>query len=106
MPTRLPIHGVPKRHSHKAPRPSAAARGYGRDWRRRREQVLASQPLCVECKAQGRTVAATDVDHIRRLADGGDGSDANLQPLCHRCHARKTARVDGGLGRPRSAESR
>jgi 5-methylcytosine-specific restriction endonuclease McrA len=36
---------------------------------------------------------ATEVDHIVALRDDGDPFDlANLQPLCHRHHAAKTAR--------------
>jgi 5-methylcytosine-specific restriction protein A len=46
--------------------------------------------LCVECQRQGRIVAATDVDHIVARRHGGDDSFANLQPLCHSCHSKKT----------------
>jgi hypothetical protein len=55
--------------------------------------VLASAPLCRHCTEEGRTVAATDVDH----ADGnpGNNSPENHQPLCHECHSRKTARDHG-----------
>lgn len=47
------------------------------------------------------------VDHIDGL--GLDGPRAydwhNLQGLCRRCHARKTAQHDGGYGRPRTDPS-
>lgn len=57
-------------------------------WLRVRSFVLRAEPLCRVCRA----VPATLVDHIIPRADGGaDYDPANLQPLCPRCHARKTA---------------
>ena len=105
MPDRLTVY----RPSHPAAesaardhRPSAARRGYGRPWRRRRDQVLGERPLCEgDCKAAGRVTPATDVDHVVSRAAGGDDSDANLRPLCKPCHSRKTVRTDGGLGHAR-----
>jgi 5-methylcytosine-specific restriction protein A len=55
--------------------------------------VLASHPLCAVCDEP-----ATDVDHIDGNARNNDVH--NLQSLCHSCHSRKTARQDGGFGRP------
>lgn len=56
-------------------------------WRMLSRRVLNEQPWCVlEC---GRL--ATEVDHILPVEDGGQAWDrANLQPLCHECHSRKT----------------
>ena len=74
---------------------SSAARGYGADWRRLRERVLAEEPLCRACAAAGRTSAADQVDHIRPfrgLLDPLRLDRGNLQPLCAACHTRKTAR--------------
>ena len=45
-------------------RPSAARRGYGPRWRRARAAFLAQHPLCAACRAQGRVVPATVVDHV------------------------------------------
>lgn len=93
---------LPPRHSlrpaaakrHRLPetydRPSAAKRGYGRQWQRSRLLHLARHPLCEQCLAEGRTVAATDVHHIIPKAQGGGESDANLHSLCHACHSRIT----------------
>lgn len=73
-------------------RPSAARRGYNALWRKVRGRVLKSRPLCVVCGANGRTVPATEVHHIRALSDGGTNGAGNLQGLCKACHSRKTAR--------------
>ena len=65
-------------------RPSAAKRGYGKN------------PLCVKCKANGRFVTATVVDHI--IPHRGDSvlmwSESNWQALCKRCHDKKTGNED------------
>ncbi|MEG6507059.1 HNH endonuclease [Nitratidesulfovibrio sp. 1201_IL3209] len=82
--------------AHDARRGSSHSRGYGAAWRRLRADVLRDEPLCRECARQGRVTPATDVDHIVARSRGGTDDRANLQPLCHRCHSRKTAREDGG----------
>ena len=62
----------------------------------RRLSVLSEQPLCVDCEADERIVAATDVDH--ELPHRGDlalfWDRDNLRGRCHACHSRKTQ--DGG----------
>lgn len=64
-----------------------------RPWMRLRAHVLNKQPLCVKCLAEGRTVAATEVDHIipRKLAPELTYDEGNLQPLCGPHHTEKTA---------------
>ena len=45
--------------------------------------------MCIE---DGKTVIATMVDHIIPILKGGDKWDRNnLQPLCAKCHAKKSA---------------
>ena len=52
-----------------------------------RSAVLAFSPLCAACGE-----AASEVDHIVPLAQGGREMDwTNVQPLCGACHAAKTA---------------
>lgn len=68
-------------------------------WQRLRELVLREEPLCRICQQQGRTRLARVVDHID--ANTSNNGRDNLQPLCPSCHARKTARYDGGFGNPR-----
>lgn len=78
------------------PRPSRGGGSPGLRWSGRklqvwRERILAAEPLCRHCKAQGLTTVAQEVDHLVPLEQGGDYSDGNAQPLCIRCHATKTA---------------
>lgn len=63
-------------------------------WQKLRASVLAREPLCRHCWTAGWLVRATDVDHIS--GDPSDNTLANLQPLCHACHSRKTAADHGG----------
>lgn len=81
---------------HIRPRASASERGYGVAWRRVRDVYLSTNPDCMACGAP-----ATDVDHVVSRARGGDDDESNLRALCHACHARKTARHDGGYGNVR-----
>jgi 5-methylcytosine-specific restriction protein A len=74
-----------------ANRPSPSAQGYDARWRQIRLIHLRTHPLCVACSRQGLTVAATEVDHILPLAQGGTHAADNLQSLCKSCHSRKTA---------------
>ena len=67
-------------------------------WKRLRAQVLAEEPLCRWCLAQGLYVASTDVDHINN--DGDDNRRENLTGMCHSCHSIKTAQ-DMGKGTTR-----
>lgn len=67
-------------------RPSAAKRGYDREWRAIRAAVLRDEPNCRSC---GKP--AKDVHHIQPLRLGGTHDRANLMPLCLSCHRRITA---------------
>jgi 5-methylcytosine-specific restriction enzyme A len=75
-------------------RPSAARRGYGPRWRRARAAFLAQHPLCATCRAHGRVVPATVVDHV--VPHRGDQrlfwDESNWAPVCEPCHDAKTAR--------------
>lgn len=63
-------------------------------WHKLRCSVLANEPLCRMCFAQGTVKTATDVDHKNN--NPADNELVNLQSLCHECHSRKTARDMGG----------
>lgn len=76
-------------------------RGYGHEWRKLRERVLArDNHLCQACLEKGRTTPATHCDHITRKADGGTDDLANLRALCAPCHSRKTIAEKGHRVRP------
>lgn len=56
-----------------------------------RPAKLRRDPLCQCCKAAGRVTAATEVDHLVPLSQGGDAwAQSNLCSLCKPCHSRKT----------------
>jgi 5-methylcytosine-specific restriction protein A len=67
-------------------RPSAAKRGYDRQWRKRRLSVISRDPICRMCRDQ----LTQEVDHIKRKAEGGTDDMNNLQGLCRACHQDKT----------------
>lgn len=98
-------HRLEERRDTDHCRPSAARRGYNREWQHTRAAYLKAHPLCEceECEALPvwRRPTATDVDHIDGLGPNGPhGHDwTNLQALTHSHHARKTATQDGGFGR-------
>jgi 5-methylcytosine-specific restriction protein A len=62
-----------------------------RPWARLRAQVLSANPLCVHCQREGRVEAATEVDHVVPLWEGGSDALGNLAATCGPCHALKTA---------------
>lgn len=76
-------------------RGSAASRGYDYAWSKFRKSYLRLHPVCAVC---GRL--ANEVDHV--IPFKGDKTKIfdldNLQPLCHECHSRKTAKENGGFG--------
>jgi 5-methylcytosine-specific restriction enzyme A len=84
-----PTHRAPRPD----PRPSAARRGYGRKWEKRRAAKLARDPFCEDCGAP-----ATDVDHVpdRKLLVAAGVADPDAWEYLHsRCkahHARETFR--------------
>ncbi|MGA6536930.1 HNH endonuclease signature motif containing protein [Stenotrophomonas sp. NPDC101269] len=53
--------------------------------------------------AEGRTTAASHVDH--RDGDSRNNDLSNLQGLCRPCHSAKTAREDGGFGNRRASRT-
>ena len=73
-------------------RGGADARGYDARWRKARALFLQRNPLCAECGKAGRLTPATVVDHI--IPHRGDKAlfwnEKNWQPLCKRCHDKKT----------------
>ena len=64
-------------------------------WKQLRAAQLFTAPNCKIC-GQSATVA----DHIRPRKSGGTDALDNLQSLCNSCASIKTAKQDGGFGRP------
>lgn len=74
-------------------RGSQRDRGYTRTWEKKRVVYLKVNPLCVECKKQGKYIPANEVHHIKALADGGTHEHSNLMALCKSCHSGITAKA-------------
>lgn len=63
------------------------------NWKRLRQMQLNQEPLCRECKKQGKVKEATVVDHIIPIEEGGPRYDMlNLQSLCESHHNQKSAK--------------
>jgi 5-methylcytosine-specific restriction protein A len=98
------LHAKKRRDEAEARRPSASARLYGSEWRKAAREFLEINRWCVGegivvdgVKTARCGARATVVDHIQ--PHKGDltlfWDRSNWQPLCKRCHDRKTAREDG-----------
>lgn len=85
-----------KNHRELYERKSASERGYNNRWRKARKRFLKQNPLCVHCKEDGKLTRATVVDHIK--PHRGDMTlfwdESNWQPLCKKCHDKKTMTKD------------
>ena len=75
----------------KHPPKTAEKRMRGRGWMNLRESVLIRDRY--QCRQCGCVVLSKDAecDHIVPLADGGMDEMENLQTLCKKCHAEKSA---------------
>lgn len=93
--TRLSAPGsgycVDHRRARGRRRGSSTQQGYGARWRKVRRMQLQREPLCHDCKEEGRVTPATDVHHIVKREDGGKDKFDNLMSLCHSCHSSRTA---------------
>ena len=94
MPTAPPIHRAIEQREAWAKLPGADdLRGLsGRPWRRVRDRIMRRDSyLCQTCRRRGKIVAATEVDHVLPVAQGGTDHPDNLAAICKRCHGIKTA---------------
>ncbi len=94
-------HAKVKRKEESEARPDYH-KWYGHaSWKRARRRFLAENPLCVECTREGRTTAATEVDHIVPHKGNRElfWDCGNWQPLCKECHSAKTMTELNASGR-------
>jgi 5-methylcytosine-specific restriction enzyme A len=73
-------------------RTDVAPRLRGRALQAARADLFVREPLCRVCAALGKVSPATIRDHIVPLAEGGQETEANVQPLCAACSDAKTHR--------------
>lgn len=77
------------------------------EWRKVRKLYINTNPLCEECLRNGKTTPGTMVDHIKPINRedpynthngiyGEPLDESNLQTLCERCHAKKSAKERWG----------
>jgi 5-methylcytosine-specific restriction protein A len=105
MPSRPPVHRpqnaqAARKHEPYTQRAKTTARGYGWQWQRLRAAHAMNHPaICVDCGHAGQS-SEMHLDHRTARSKGGTDDTVNLQWLCVRCHSRKTAKEDGGFGRP------
>jgi 5-methylcytosine-specific restriction enzyme A len=90
-------NGYCEKHQHlaigwaKPGRGTAEQRGYGWEWRKKREAVLKRDRYLCQCEdCKGLHLPASEVDHITPKSRGGTDDFSNLQALNPDCHARKT----------------
>ncbi len=62
----------------------------GRAGQKARAAVIAEEPFCRTCLANGLSVGTDEVDHIKPLAWGGTDTRSNKQGLCKPCHEAKS----------------
>lgn len=86
------INQAPSRIAMLTQRAGATPRMRGRAAVERRERWLLENPLCIDCKGEGRVVAGDEVDHEVPLWNGGADDESNFSTRCREHHAEKTAR--------------
>ena len=62
-------------------------------WREIRQKKLSMNPICEHCEKRGKVTPGKVIDHIIPIQFGGSKTDLdNLQSLCSKCDAIKTAK--------------
>lgn len=101
MPTKARSSSARRQQRQDKARGNSCQRGYGWKWRKYSEAYRQSNPLCVQCKAEGHIRLAEHVDHIQAVSgpdDPGFWDADNHAGLCAHHHSLKTVREDGGFG--------
>lgn len=64
-----------------------------KSWRMTRKFYIKKNTLCEQCTRDGITTMGQMVDHITPISMNGLSLDeSNLQTLCNKCHAKKSAK--------------
>jgi len=79
-------------HYNKYQRDKKHGKRYGSSWEKISKAYRRANPLCEQCKSEGKLVPAELVHHIKPLADGGTNDPDNLESLCWSCHSRHHAK--------------
>lgn len=88
------LHKREDRANYDKKRACASERGYDAAWRKVRLHHLTDKPICEDCMRIFIFSPATEVHHIKKLADYPELRDdsSNLLSLCKRCHSVRTAK--------------
>ena len=94
MPTRTPTHAERTAHRRlpayrpRDQRETATRRGYDRDHRAWRRQVLLDHPVCRRCELEGRVEPATVAHHLQEVSQRPDLRlvRSNGVGVCGQCH--------------------
>ncbi len=91
---------------HDKKRGTRTQRGYDNAWYKFRKSYLSRNPLCLFCKESGFLVSASEIDHIKPLADHPElkYDEINLRPLCKSCHSKRTYH-EQSLGAAKNGET-
>lgn len=100
--SRCEEHQLPRDRTHETVRASSSKRGYGSNWKAKRDAYAKAHPWCADPYGlhQGQRVPMKIVDHIKPLKQEGRDDETNYQSLCGTCHNYKTAH-DGSRVRGR-----
>jgi len=95
-----PEHSKLINQQYEKTRETATKRGYNARWHKTSKAFLEENPVCV-IRGPGCTYIATETDHIEPHKGNKEKfwDKSNFQPVCKRCHSRKTAEEDGRWGR-------
>jgi len=94
---------MPWRNDEAARRHTSAT--YGAAWRRARAECLRRAKWRCQIRLEGCQGAASQVDHITPVSEGGTHDQSNLRATCTACHAKVTAQQGGGWRKTASSSA-
>jgi len=82
-------HKQADRRRYEQEREPAHKRGYTWTWHKLRAMYISRNPLCEECRENGRIREAEEVHHVRSIVEAPELKQSmdNLRSLCKSCHA-------------------